>query len=135
MQEGHSLFIKAAIMPKLYGPKPEPGAEKDAKPASVECELKIRKLTFLANIKDDFIKEFSISIPVKKISKDFRKELVGQLKENSGKKMLTLKVLDYEKQMAVDFFSKKYKIDVNSTFIDFLEHHNIDYKVDMEISL
>ena len=135
MQEGHSLFIKAAIMPRIYGPKPEPGAEKDSKPAPVECELKIRKLTFLANIKDDFIKEFSINIPIKKINKEFRKGLIEQLNENKGKKMLTLKVLDYDNQMAVEFFSKKYKIDVNSNFTDFLDHNNLDYKLDMEISL
>lgn len=135
MQEGHSLFIKAVIMPKIYGPKQDNNGDKDSKSAPVDCELKIRKMTFLANTKDDFVKEFSINIPVKKINKVFRKELVKQLKQNSGKKMLTLKVLDYENQISVEFFSKKYKIDINNQFIDFLEHHNIDYNVNVEVSL
>ena len=134
MQEGHSLFLKAAIMPRYFA-KPDPNAEKDSKPAPVECELKIRRMTFLANTKDDFIKEFSINIPVKKITKEFRKELVKQLKENSGKKVLNIKIIDFENQMAVEFFSKKYRIDVNSQFIDFLDHHNIEYKTTVDVSL
>ena len=97
--------------------------------------MKIRKKSFMANIKDKLIKEFSIEITRKKSNKDYRKGLKEQLNENKGKKLLSIKVIDYDNQMAVEFFSKKYKIDVNPNFIDFLDHNNLDYKLDMEISL
>lgn len=136
LQDGHALFMKCAIMPRFGGGfKQEEGKGGGDKPASVECELKIRKITLLANTKDEFIKQFTINIPVKKINKGLRKELVAQLKEHKGKKLLFLKALDYDNQVAVDFFSKKYKIDINPGFINFLEHHNLDYTVDTEVAL
>lgn len=134
LQDGHALFMKCAILPRFGGfAKQEEG--QGGKPAAVECELKIRKVTLLANTKDEFVKQFMVNIPVKKISKTFRKEFVQQLKDNRGKKLLSVKALDYENQIAVEFFSKKYKVDVNQGFIDFLEHHNLDYTADMDVSM
>jgi DNA-directed DNA polymerase III (polc) len=119
LQEGEALFIKCAIMPKF----------------GLECELKIKKATLLANTKDEFIKQFTINVPVKRINQDFRKQIIKTLKDNKGKKLLSVKVLDYENNIAVDFFSKKYKIDINLNFLDFLNHHNLDYKLDANVYL
>lgn len=136
LEDGHALFMKCVILPRFGGfAKPEEGQKDGEKAAPVECELKIRRITLLANTKDEFIKRFMVNIPVKKIDKSFRKELIQQLKENKGKKLLSLKVLDYENQIAVEFYSKKYKIDVNQGFLDFLEHHNLEYNVDVDISM
>ncbi len=136
LQDGHALFMKCAIMPRFGGfSKQDENRKEGEKPSPVECELRIRKITLLANTKDDFIKDFTVNIPVKKINKAFRKELVSKLKEHKGKKLLSLKVLDYENQIAVNFFSKKYKIDVNPDFIDFLEHNNLEYSADMDVAI
>lgn len=132
LQEGNPLFIKCAVMPRYFGKRDEEATEK---PTSVECELKIRNITLLANTKDTFIKGFTVNIPVSKVNKSFREELVSQLKHNKGKKLLGVKVLDYENQVAVDFFSKKFKIDVNPDFITFLERENIEYKLDVDVNL
>ena len=49
--------------------------------------------------------------------------------------MLSLNVLDYENKLSVEFFSRKYKIDVNPGFLDFLTRHNLDYKVQADVHL
>lgn len=136
LEDGHALFMKCAILPRFGGfARQEDGQKEGEKATPVECELKIRRITLLANTKDEFIKRFMVNIPVKKIDKAFRKELIQQLKENKGKKILSLKVLDYENQIAVEFYSKKYKIDVNQGFLDFLEHHNLEYSVDIDVNI
>ena len=101
----------------------------------MECDLKIRKATLLANTKEDFIKEFVINLPVHKLDKDFRKKFIKQLKANKGKKRLVIKALDYENQVAVDFVSLKLKVDVNNELIDFLRDNNLEHSVVTEISL
>jgi hypothetical protein len=92
-------------------------------------------MTLLANTKDEFIKELVINVPVKRINPEFRKELLKQLKEHKGNKMLSLNVLDYENKISVEFFSRKHKIDVNPGFLEFLERNNMECKVQAEVSL
>ncbi len=133
IEEGNALFVKCAIMPKFYAkPKDEDAAENKG---PVECELKIRKMSLLANIKDDFIKELIVNLPVNKVTKEFRKELVKAVKANKGKKTLSFKELDYENQIAVEVYSRKCKVDVTTEFLDFLQQHNLEYSVRSEIAL
>ena len=87
----------------------------------------------MANTKDEFIKSLTLILPVEKVNKEFRKELVKALKSNKGKKQLNLNMIDYTNQLAVEFFSRKYKIDVTPELLDFIEHKNIDYKVEKEV--
>lgn len=118
LENGNAVFLKCAIQAR-YG--------------STEFELKIKRMSLLANTKDEFVKQLTVSIPVKKICSSFRKDLIKELKANKGKKLLNLKILDFESQISVDFFSKKYKVDINNHLLDFLEHHNLDYSVEKEV--
>jgi uncharacterized protein YukJ len=59
----------------------------------------------------------------------------GKQSSNKGKKLFNLNVLDYTNQLAVEFFSRKYKIDVTPELLDFIEHQNLDYKVEKEVYL
>lgn len=133
IEESNAIFVKCVIMPKIYGKPSEQESKENAAP--IECELKIRKITLLANTKEEFIKEFTINIPVTVIDKNFRAELIKALKANKGKKALSVKALDYEHEIAVDFFSRKQKVDVTPELIDFLAHHNIEYKVDVQVNM
>ena len=136
LEDGNALFLKCAILPRFGSGKPnEDGSGNSDEKASVECDLKIRKATLLANTKEDFIKEFVINLPVHKLDKDFRKKFIKQLKANKGKKRLVIKALDYENQVAVDFVSLKLKVDVNNELIDFLRDNNLEHSVVTEISL
>ena len=134
LEEGQALMFKCQIMPRFgFGKEEEKGP--DGKPLPVECELKMRKITLLANTKEEFIKKLTINVPVKRLSPVFRKDLLKELKEHKGKKMLALNLLDYEKGYSVEFFSRKFKVDVNPGLLDFLAHHNLEYKVEAEVYL
>ena len=136
VEEGNALFVKCAIMPKIYSkPADKDNLTNKENASPVECELKIRKITLLANTKDEFIKSFTINLPTDKIDKKFNKDLLKAIKANKGKKMLSINVLDYEHQIAVEFFSRKYKLDVTPEFIDFVEHYNLNYKVETQVHL
>ena len=135
LEESQALMFKCAIMPRFGFAKPDEEKGPDGKPAPVECELKMRKMTLLANTKEEFIKKLTVNVPVKRITPEFRKELLKQLKEHKGKKMLSLNILDYEKGYSVEYFSRKYKIDINPGLLDFLQHNNLEYRVDAEVYL
>ena len=134
LEESQAIMFKCQIMPKFgFGKEEEKGP--DGKPLPVECELKIRKMTMLANTKEQFIKRLCISIPIRKISPDFRKELVKVLKSNKGKKGLSINLLDFDHGYSVEHISRKFKVDVNQELLDFLTAHNLEYKIDAEVSL
>ncbi len=132
IKDGHALFLKCAIRPKFgFGPKPK-GEEK--KVEQIEHDLKIIRMALLANTKDDFVKSFTLNLPINAIDKSFRSELIDSLKEYKGNSLLCLNVLDYENQISVEFFSKKYKVDINNRLIDYLNGKGINYKVDISVN-
>lgn len=137
LEDGNAVFMKCKITPRFFAKKGEENRNKEGgdKPQQTDCELKIKRMILLANTKDDFIKTFTIDIPVNKLTESFRKSFVKELKKNKGHKMLSIKVLDFEKQIAADFFSKKLKIDVNNDLLDYLDHNNLDYSVEKEVNL
>ena len=95
------------------------------------CRLRIKKMTLLANTKEEFIRSFTVGIPVEKITKEFRKELIKMIKANKGKKLLNLKILDKKNKLSVDFFSKKYAVDVNNDLLDYLIREGLNYSVEV----
>ena len=88
-------------------------------------------MTLLANTKEEFIRSFTVDIPVEKITKEFRKELIKMIKANKGKKLLNLKILDKKNKLSVDFFSKKYAVDVNNDLLDYLIREGLNYSVEV----
>ena len=120
-QQNIPLLIKTVISPRFgYG-----GAKPDKQPT--EYELKIKNIRHLANTKEDFIKEFMVTIPVKSIDGNFRKEFVKKLRENKGSTALVIKLADYEKRLAVEFFSAKYQVSLNRGFLDYLNSIPVEY--------
>lgn len=134
LEDSQAIMFKCQIMPKFgFGKEEEKGP--DGKPLPVECELKIRKMTMLANTKEEFIRRLIINIPINKLSDDFRKDFVKVLKGNKGKKGLAINLLDFEHGYSVEHISRKFKVDVNPELLDYLTAHNLEYKVDAEVSL
>jgi DNA polymerase-3 subunit alpha len=134
LEDSQAIMFKCQIMPKFgFGKEEEKGP--DGKPLPVECELKIRKMTMLANTKEEFIRRLIINIPINKLSDDFRKDFVKVLKSNKGKKGLAINLLDFEHGYSVEHISRKFKVDVNPELLDYLTAHNLEYKVDAEVSL
>jgi DNA polymerase-3 subunit alpha len=131
VEAGQALFLKVCIQPRYFG-KPASGNEKkEAK----ECECRVRRMTLLANTKDDFIRSFTISLPAGRINGDIRRNLTSLLKKNKGNHTLEIRLTDHEKRIAVEFQSMKYRIDVNNDLLEYLNDNDIKYTVDTRISL
>ena len=121
-QQNIPVLLKVSISPRFGF-----SAAKQENNQPVEYELKIKNIRHLANTKEDFIKEFTVNIPVKSVNGNFRKELVKKLKEHKGSTALVVKFLDYDKQLAVEFFSIKYQISLNRGFLEYLDSALIEY--------
>ena len=111
---GLSLFVRCQ-------PQPRFGAKSD------EWELKIRKITLLAHVKDELITQVCFKLPVEMITPEFRKELVKVLQEHSGSVRLNIKIIDQDNQIVVDFFSRSFRVSMNPGLVDFLDRNGIAY--------
>ncbi len=124
-QQNLPLLLKCAIAPKFgFGAAKQ---QEGAKNVNVDYELKIRSIRHLANTKEDFIKQITINIPVKGLNSSFRKELTGWFKECKGNTSVIIKALDYENQLAVEFFSTKYRVSLTKDFFSYLDSVSLDY--------
>lgn len=122
-QNNLPLLLRCAISPRFGYMNRQDG--ENQKP--VEYELKIKSIRHLANTKEDFIKQISINVPVRRIDKEFRRLLVTALKENKGTASVVIKAIDYDNQIAVEFFSTKYSVVVSSSLLSFFDEHSIAY--------
>lgn len=137
LENGSPVFVKV-VPQSRFGfakPKQDGPVKPDEKELPVECELKIKKIVLLANTKDEFIKSFTIDLPVEKISKEFRKEFLKVIKANKGKKLLNVRIQDRINRLSVDFFSKKYTIDVNNDLLDYLNSNDLHYSTDCLVQI
>ncbi|MDR2585830.1 MAG: DNA polymerase III subunit alpha [Prevotellaceae bacterium] len=116
LETGKALFIRCLLQPRL-------GSRTD------EWEFRISAISLLANLKDDLIKHVSLKLPIEIITQQFRKEFVQILKEHSGKTRLELKIVDKGNQIAVDFFSRSFRVSMNRGFLDFLEQNRVEYQI------
>lgn len=127
VKEGISLYITCAVKPKAYIPKEE---EINYINKSVECALKITKISFLSNVKDDLVLGITINLPVSTITQEFNAEFKKLLKKSKGSKMLKLKVIDTSKNISVNYISKDIKVGIDDKIVDFLDHYNLSYHID-----
>jgi len=111
---GLSLFVRCQPQPRFGS-------------TSGEWELKIRKVTLLANVKDELIAQVCLKLPVDIITPAFRRELVAALQEHAGATRLNVKLIDQESQMVVDFFSRSFRVSMNPGLVAFLERNGIEY--------
>ena len=116
MQPNLPLILKCSISPRFGFSS---AGKEEAK--SVDYELKVKRIRHLANTKEEFIREITLNIPVKMVTPGFRSELLKVIKQNRGKTTLTIKFLDYDNRVAVEFFSTKYMVSLNTDLLSYLD--------------
>ncbi|MCK9626104.1 MAG: DNA polymerase III subunit alpha [Bacteroidales bacterium] len=121
-----ALLIKISSTPRY---------RKKDDPRQMEYELKIKGITLLSNTKDDYIKEFYITIPVEILNSVFRKKLIKVLKENQGSARLYINAVDTANDISVEFFSKKIFVSPNQVLFDWLDDMNLPYRFSRTILL
>ncbi len=91
--------------------------------------FKIQNMMLLGNSTDKYLKGFALNLSTPMLNPKFRKDLVKLIKEFQGTTPLTMYLYDPEKKWTVEFMSRKFRVDVNTEFIEAVEKHNIPYKI------
>jgi DNA polymerase-3 subunit alpha len=85
-----------------------------------EVELKINSIQLLQDVKDDLIKNIRITLPVSKLDDQIINELSIFIKNNPGKAQLYFTVIDGERQVHLNLFSRSLRLRVTQDLIDFI---------------
>jgi DNA polymerase-3 subunit alpha len=115
MQPGHFLLIKATVKDRYNRPG--------------ELEVKIKQINLLGNARDS-LKSFTVSIPVSEMSQVLAAEMSDTVKRNSGKIEFRIRFIDKDKNVTVNLFSRKYRINISSEILDFVQSNSLEYSVE-----
>lgn len=85
-----------------------------------QFELKINSIQLLPDIKDQIIEKLTITLPLHEMSSQMIEELITLTKNNPGNSLLYFQVVDGERNIKVDLFSRNTKITVKKELIDYL---------------
>ncbi len=139
LQKGLQVFIKVIISPKY----PYLSAEErkqlgkaywdERKPIS--CELKLSRMALLANTKSSYIKSLKINLPIQNIDSKLAKEFVKVLKKHKGNTSLNFNMIDVETMKSVEYFSRKYKVEVCNDLLDFLDKKKLQCTIEKDVTL
>jgi len=83
-------------------------------------EFKINSIQLLPDVKDKLIEKITITLPLHEMNSQMVEELSILTKNNPGNSLLYFQIVDGERNMKVDLFSRGIKIDIKQELIDYL---------------
>jgi DNA polymerase-3 subunit alpha len=114
MQQGYFLLVKATVQERFNNAN--------------ELEVKVKQINLLGNARDG-LKCLTINIPVSEVSGSFAEEMLDVVKRNTGKIEFRIRFVDRTKNISVDLFSRKYRINITVEFLDFIKNNGLEYFV------
>ena len=112
MKVHETLFLDGVVEEKFHL-KPEEKAQGKTAPYA----FRLKKVTLLGNLAEELLSGFRMEITTPMLSQEFRKKLVGVIKNHKGNIPLSLHLYDPETQYRIPFYSKKYRVAVSTEFI------------------
>jgi len=95
-----------------------------------QLELKIHSIHLLPDVKDTLIEKLTITLPLHEMNTQMIEELSTLTKNNPGHSLLYFQVVDGERNMKIDLFSRNFKVNVKKELIDYLvENEDIVFKI------
>lgn len=85
-----------------------------------QFELRIHSIQLLPDVKDKLIEKLTITLPLHEMNSQMIDELTTLTKNNPGNSLLFFQVVDGERNIKVDLFSRNTKIEVKRELIDYL---------------
>ncbi|MDO5497515.1 MAG: DNA polymerase III subunit alpha, partial [Alistipes sp.] len=108
------LFVKGRVQPRPY---------RD----NGELEFKIQSMIQLSEVRDTLIKDIHIALDLEDITDNTIAELAKAIKENKGSTVVRLNIVSRHDGVAINAYSRKYKVALTSELIDYLEQNNIKF--------
>ena len=118
-----SLYIEGEIAARFMG-KNDDGSAKVG-----SYELKVKNISYLGNVVTDRLMSINLQITTEMLTPVFRKALTKLLKAHKGKNTLTLSLFDAATGYKIDFYSKKFPVEVSTDFIMELERLGIPFNI------
>jgi DNA polymerase-3 subunit alpha len=90
----------------------------------------------LQDVKDDMIEKINITLSINDLDERTINELSIFIKNNPGKTQLYFKVMDGERHVSLNFFSKSLRVNVTRDLIDYInESENMDFSINKQDKL
>ncbi len=115
--DGYSLFLKGIVQENPW--------KKDVR----ELEFKIQKISLLGNVREDQVKNLSITMPLDELSEKLVDQIYEQASNSKGKANLCFKITDVKEGVNLKMFSRNTMVQVTNEFIEFLEKNDIEFAV------
>ena len=124
LQLHNQIFIDGEIGER-YFLKPEDRAAGKKSPYG----FKIKNISLLGTLCETRLGGLDLQLDTRLIDADFRKKLLKLLQSNKGKLPLNIHLIDIETGYKLDFFSKKFKVDVSQEFLNRLSDLGFKYQL------
>ena len=122
VQEGQTLLVKFHTKERYQG-------KNDKADKEVRYDMAIDEMHLLANLKDEFIKDFIIDVPLEAVTEDFQEKLKKICKKCKGNARLYVNVLDLDLHNNVEYFSRTISVSPEPALLDFLAARNLTYRI------
>ena len=109
--------IRSRFIPKKDGNNP---------PEKVPYVMNIKKMTLLGNVSEERLDNFRIELTTPMLTERFREDLARVVKQHKGRIPFTIFLYDPVTKYRIQFFSKKYQVDVSSDLIRSLAAIGVD---------
>ncbi|MBQ6433990.1 MAG: DNA polymerase III subunit alpha [Bacteroidaceae bacterium] len=119
MNVGTSIFVNAKVTPGKYNPN--------------RIEIVIGRIQYLDAVKNDLIKNITITIPLAKVTEDFVQAVHDLTDDSPGNADLYFQILDPEGHMPIKLHSRTHKITVQRQLIEYImSNDDLTYKINAE---
>ena len=115
---GYYIMVRGRIQPKSYRPD--------------ELELHIKSINMLYDVREKMIKSITLNIPLDEVNDIFIDDITKFVQRDKANITLKFKVFDPEYQIAVDLFSRAYRVNITREFVNYLYDSEINFKVNMD---
>ncbi|HBI81586.1 MAG TPA: DNA polymerase III subunit alpha [Bacteroidales bacterium] len=115
---GYYIMVRGRIQPKSYRPD--------------ELELHIKSINMLYDVREKMIKSITLNIPLDEVNDIFIDDITKFVQRDKANITLKFKVFDPEYQIAVDLFSRAYRVNITQEFVNYLYDSEINFKVNMD---
>ncbi len=116
-----TLYIDGEVTEKFFVRQEDRAQGKRA-----DFTFKPRRIMLLGNVAEELLTGFSLDIDTSILSPEFRSRFVSIIKSNKGSVPLNIFVFDPQTRYRIQFYSKKFKVNVTTEFIQELRSIGIE---------
>jgi len=113
--QGYTLLIKGRVEPRMYNEN--------------EFEVRVKSMVMLHDVKAEMVKSLTLKLPLNNITEELVTELRIATDKHKGNVTLKIKVIDPEEKMAIDFFSRAIRINLDNELLQFFEELDLQIAV------